>query len=314
MKRSSLELWRDRHGRLSALRILTLAFLALPVLIAAHDWLTVGFGARPLNDVIHRTGYWALVFLMVTLAITPLRRIARFGQLVDVRRMIGVGAFCYAAAHLALYIADQQFNLLKVGSEIALRLYLTIGFIALLGLVILAITSTDGMVRRLGGLTWQRIHQAIYGIGLLALIHFFQQTKADVSLPTFVAGLFAWLIGYRLLVKLTRAKGELSPWMLLALTVTVTVLTFAGEAIGLAIVFKISPLRVLQTAFDFDLDLIRPGWLVLGAGLCVVALDLARSWRRKPAVARASPADLNFLQQLQQARSGTSNRKAALKS
>ena len=288
MKRPSLELWRDRRGRLSALRILTLAFLALPLLIAIHDWLTIGFGARPLNDVIHRTGYWALIFLMVTLAVTPLRRIARFGQLVDVRRMLGVGAFCYAAAHIALYVADQQYSLIKVGSEIALRLYLTIGFVALLGLGLLAATSTDGMVRRLGGLTWQRIHQAVYVIGLLALIHFFQQTKADVRLPTLVAGLFAWLIGYRLMLRLMRPKGELSPWTLFALTVTVAVLTFAGEAIGLAIVFKISPLRVLQTAFDFDLDLIRPGWLVLGAGLCVVMLDLLRAWRRKPVVPRGA--------------------------
>src|SRR5262245_744350 len=287
MKRSSLELWRDRRGGLSVLRILTLAFLALPLLIAIHDWLTIGFGARPLNDVIHRTGYWALIFLMVTLAVTPLRRIARFGQLVDVRRMLGVGAFCYAATHFALYIADQQYNFLKVGSEIALRLYLTIGFIALLRLGLLAATSVDSMVRRLGGLTWQRIHQVVYVIGLLALIHFFQQTKADVRLPTLVAGLFAWLIGYRLVFRLMRPKGELSPWMLFALTVTVAALTFAGEAIGLALVFKISPLRVLQTASDFDLDLIRPGWLVLGAGLCVVVLDLVRAWRRKPAAPRA---------------------------
>jgi len=285
--RRRLELWRDRRGRLSALRILTLAFLALPLLIAIHDWLTIGFGARPLNDVIHRTGYWALIFLMVTLAVTPLRRIARFGQLVDVRRMLGVGAFCYAATHFALYIADQQYNFLKVGSEIALRLFLTIGFVALLGLALLAATSTDTMVRRLGGLTWQRIHQAVYVIGLLALIHFFQQTKADVRLPTLVAGLFAWVIGYRLVLRLMQPKGELSPWMLLALTVTVAVLTFAGEAIGLALAFKISPLRVLQTAFDFDLDLIRPGWLVLGAGLCVVVLDLVRAWWRKPAAPRA---------------------------
>jgi sulfoxide reductase heme-binding subunit YedZ len=260
----------------------------LPGLIAAHDWLTVGFGARPLNNVIHRTGYWALVFLMAALAITPLRRIVRFGQLVDVRRMLGVGAFCYAAVHLALYVADQQFNLFKVGSEIALRVYLTVGFVALVGLTILAATSTDGMVRRLGWSTWQRIHQAVYVVCLLALIHFFQQTKADVSLPTFVAGLFAWLLGYRLIIKLARSRGEPPPWMLLALTVTVAALTFAGEAIGLAIVFNISPLRVLRTAFDFDLDLIRPGWLVLVAGLCVVAIDVLRAWWRKPAMTLAT--------------------------
>ena len=115
--------------------------------------------------------------------------------------MMGVGAFVYAACHISLYVADQMFDLWKVASEIALRLYLTIGFTALLGLAALAATSTDGMVRRLGGRRWQRLHNIIYGIGLLALIHYFQQTKADVSVPTFVAGLFGWMIGYRLLIK-----------------------------------------------------------------------------------------------------------------
>src|SRR5262245_17640927 len=97
------QVWRDASGRLSALRLVALAFLCLPLAIAAYDYSTVGFGARPVNDVIHRTGYWALVFVMVSLAITPLARIARFNKLVDVRRMIGVGAFVFAAAHILLY-------------------------------------------------------------------------------------------------------------------------------------------------------------------------------------------------------------------
>jgi methionine sulfoxide reductase heme-binding subunit len=189
------QVWRDAAGRLSPLRIATLVFLCVPVAVAIYDFNTEGFGARPLNNVIHRTGYWALIFLMTSLAITPLRRIARFNRLADVRRMIGVGAFVYAATHISLYVADQMFDLWKVVSEIALRLYLTIGFTALLGLTALAITSTDGMVRRIGGRKWQHLHNIIYGIGLLALIHYFQQTKADVSVPTFVAGLFAWMLG-----------------------------------------------------------------------------------------------------------------------
>ena len=121
--------------------------------------------------------------------------------------------------HISLYVADQMFDLWKVASEIALRLYLTIGFTALLGLTALAVTSTDGMVRRLGGKRWQRLHNIIYGIGLLALIHFFQQTKADVSVPTFVAGLFGWMIGYRLLIKFRNTRDEPPAWMLLALSV-----------------------------------------------------------------------------------------------
>ncbi len=285
--KAAWQIWRDSAGRLSPLRIAALVFLLVPVAVAITDFNTEGFGARPLNNVIHRTGYWALIFLMTALAITPLRRIARFNLLVDVRRMIGVGAFVYAATHISLYFADQMFDVWKVASEIVRRLYLTIGFTALLGLTALAVTSTDGMVRRLGGKKWQRLHNVIYGIGLLALIHYFQQTKADVSVPTFAAGLFAWMIGYRLLIQFRKTRDEPPSWTLLALSVIIAALTFIAEAIGIGIVFNVSPFRVLGTAFDFDdLTMIRPGWLVLGAGLIVVAVDLVRArfgQRRKPA-------------------------------
>jgi sulfoxide reductase heme-binding subunit YedZ len=276
--RTKLEIWRDRRGKLSWLRIGTLALLATPVLIALYDADSIVHGARPINDLIHRTGYWALVFLLLALAITPLRRIARYGGLLDVRRMIGVGAFCYAAAHILLFVADQTFDLAKVVGEITSRVYLIIGFTALVGLAALAATSTDAMVRRLGATRWQRLHQAVYVIALLALVHYFQQTKADVSVPTFAAGLFAWLMGYRLILRLRSRRSELSPWTLLALTLAVSLLTFVGEAIGIGIVFNVSPLRVLESAFNFHWDMIRPGWLVLGAGLCVVAFDIGRVW------------------------------------
>lgn len=284
------QVWRDAGGRLSALRIGTLALLLVPIAVAIYDYGTAGFGARPINNVIHRAGYWALLFLLMALAVTPLRRVARFNQLVDVRRMIGVGAFCYIALHLFLYIADQMFDLGKVASEIVLRLYLTIGFVAWLGLAALAITSTDAMVRRMGGQRWQRLHTIIYGIGLLALIHYFQQTKADVAVPTFVAGLFGWMIGYRLLIKFRNRRDEPPAWMLAVLSVVVAVLTFAAEAIGIGLAFNVSPFRVLQNAFDFDdLTSIRPGWLVLGAGLIVTAVDLVRS-RLAPKRGRAKAA------------------------
>jgi methionine sulfoxide reductase heme-binding subunit len=286
------QVWRNAAGRISPLRIAALAFLLVPVAVAIYDYNVEGFGARPLNNVIHRAGYWALIFLMTSLAVTPLRRVARFNQLVDVRRIIGVGAFVYAAAHISLYVADQMFDLWKVASEIVLRLYLTIGFTALLGLTVLAVTSTDGMMRRLGGKRWQRLHTIIYGIGLLALIHYFQQTKADVAVPTFAAGLFGWMIGYRLLIKFRSTREEPPAWMLLALSVVIAALTFIAEAIGIAIIFNTSPFRVLQTAFDFDdLSSIRPGWLVLGAGLIVVALDLLRSrFGKRRTAKRAIPA------------------------
>lgn len=276
---TSLAIWRDRRGRISAWRLAALAFLLAPVALAAHAMLTAGLGARPINDLIHRTGYWALVFLLVTLAVTPLVRVGRLSGLIDVRRMLGVGTFVYATAHVLLFVADQKFDLWKVATEIALRLYLTIGFVALLALIALASTSTDTMVRRLGSQQWQRLHRLTYGIALLALIHFFQQTKADVWVPSFVAGLFVWLMGYRLLARWR--KGVPSTLSLMALAAAASALVFAGEAIGIGLYYKVSPLLVLQSAFEFDFDMIRPGWLVLGAGFSVVIVQWLQAWRHQ---------------------------------
>jgi len=280
------QVWRDRRGRLSALRIGVLVLLLIPLAKAGFNASDIIHGARPINDLIHRAGFWALMFLGVTLAVTPFRRIARYGNLVDIRRMLGVGTFCYIAAHLALYIADQGYDLGKVAYEITHRWYLIIGGTAWLGLAALAATSTDGMVRRLGGLRWRRLHQAVYAIALLALIHYFQQTKADVTVPTFVAGLFGWLMAYRV-VAWRQGSAELSTLTLLTMSVVVAALTFAGEAIGIGLAFHVSPLRVLDTAFDFDIG-IRPGWEVLGAGLVVVVIDFARGrWAKQSPRQRA---------------------------
>ncbi len=281
---NSWQLWRDKRGRLSALRIATLALLLFPLAKALIDAHAILYGARPINDLIHRAGFWALIFLGVTLAVTPFRSIARYGNLVDVRRMLGVGTFCYIAAHLFLYIDDKMFDLGMVVHEITHRWYLIIGGTAWLGLAVLAITSTDGMMRRLGGLRWRRLHQIVYGIALLALIHYFQQTKADVTVPVFAAGLFGWLISYRVLAW-WQDRSQLSTFSLFGLTIVLSALTFFGEAIGIGIAFGVSPMRVLGAAFDIRAG-IRPGWEVLAAGLAVVVLDFVRS-RRNSRNARA---------------------------
>jgi sulfoxide reductase heme-binding subunit YedZ len=287
-----LQIWRDRRGDLSGLRVATLALLLMPVGIILWNFDAIVHGARPLNDVIHRAGFWMLMFVLITLAVTPLRRITRQGQLLDVRRMLGVGAFGYGVAHISLYTADQMYDLVKVASEIAQRVYLIIGFTALTGLAALAATSTDAMVRRLGGQRWQQLHYAVYGIGVLALIHYFQQTKADVSVPTFTAGVFTWLMGYRIMVKLKKARGELSTPALLGLSVAVAALTAIVEAIGIGLVFNAPPLMVLKANLDFDVDfdMIRPGWLVLAAGLAVTGLNFACARLVKPRRNRSAPA------------------------
>ena len=278
------QLWRDRRGRISALRVAALLLLLLPLAKAVAESSQIAHGARPLNELIHRAGFWALVFLGVTLAVTPFRRIFRYGNLIDVRRMLGVGTFCYIAGHLALFFADQSYSVEKFIHEITHRVYLIVGAVAWIGLAALAATSTDGMVRRLGGMRWRRLHQAIYAIALLALIHYFQQTKADVTVPTFAAGLFLWLIAYRVLAW-WQGSSELSTLSLFLLAIAVSVATFLGEAIGIAIAFHVSPMRVLGTIFDFDAG-IRPGWQVLAAGLAVTLVDAVMS-RWKPRATRA---------------------------
>jgi len=292
MKRTNFpwQIWLDRRGQVSSLRLATLALLLLPLAKALYDADAIAHGARPLNDMIHRAGFWALVFLGVTLAVTPFRRIARYGNLIEVRRMLGVGTFCYIAAHLLLYVADQSFDLGKVAHEISHRWYLIVGGTAWLGLAALAATSSDGMVRRLGGLRWRRLHQLVYAIALLALIHYFQQTKADVTVPTFAAGLFLWLMAYRVLAW-WRGSAELSTLSLLALGIAVSLLVFVGEAIGIGIAFHVSPLRVLAVDVDFNAG-VRPGWQVLGASLAVAALDFVRArWGRRAPRARAVAAE-----------------------
>lgn len=283
--KKSWQVWLDRRGRLSVLRIGVLLLLLAPAAKALIEASAIAHGARPLNELIHRTGFWALMFLGLALAVTPLRRILRYGGLLDVRRMIGVAAFVYIAVHLSLFFADQSYSVAKFFTEITKRVYLIIGAIAWFGLAVLAATSTDAMVRRLGGMRWRRLHQIVYVISLLALIHYFQQTKADLSVPVFTAAIFGWLLAYRF-VGWWQGRAELSSLMLLAMTIVVAAVTLFGEVIGLALAFNAPVTRILPQIWEFDAG-IRPGWQVLIAGLVVVAVDVVRSRMAKPSRAPA---------------------------
>ncbi len=199
--------WLDRAGRLSGLKLAVFLLCLAPGLWLAARWLTIGLGAKPLTFAIHDTGDWAVRFLLLSLLVTPLRTLANWPKLIAVRRMVGVTALAYVLVHLGLYIAEQGYDLIKVASEIALRFYLTIGFIALLGLAALGVTSTDAMIRRLGSARWNRLHALTYTLTALALVHFFLQRRLDVSEPVIMAGLFAWLMGYRLLARRKLAES-----------------------------------------------------------------------------------------------------------
>ena len=158
-------------------------------------------GANPIEFITHSTGYWTLTFLCITLAVTPLRRLTGWQQLIRLRRMLGLFAFFYACAHLLTYVwFDQWFSLEEIGKDIWKRPFITVGFAAFLMLVPLAVTSTNRMMRRLGR-RWSQLHRLVYAIVILGVIHFWwlKEDKNDLSEPWLFAGIVAALLLFRLL-------------------------------------------------------------------------------------------------------------------
>ena len=252
------------------LRLMTLVALCLPALELAWRWYSDDLGARPVTEATHITGDWAVVFLLCALALTPARSLFDWMPLVQIRRRIGVAAALYAGLHFLIYVADQKWNLIVVALEIAKRFYLTIGFTALLMLAALAITSTNGWQRRLKR-NWKRLHWLVYPAAVLAIVHFFIQSKANVGEPTVAAGLFAWLMAWRWMPQ--RLRTRYLGLVLLAVGSTLGAVVFEIAWYGL--VNHVDPMRILRADLDPDLAP-RPVHKVLLASLAVVVLVLAR--------------------------------------
>ena len=154
-------------------------------------------GADPVAEIEHRLGLWAIRFLMLALAITPLRQLTGWNLLVRFRRMLGLYAFAYASLHFAAYLGlDLRGYWTQVFEDIAKRPYITVGFAAWLLLLPLAITSTTGWIRRLGR-NWARLHKLVDAIGVLAILHFWWLVKSDIREPALYAGILAVLLGWR---------------------------------------------------------------------------------------------------------------------
>jgi sulfoxide reductase heme-binding subunit YedZ len=254
----------------SLLRLFTLILLCLPALHLAWRWYGDDLGARPVTEATHITGDWTVVFLLSSLALTPARSVFDWMPLVQIRRRIGVAAALYAVLHFLIYVADQKWNLIVVATEIAKRFYLTIGFVALLALVALAVTSTNGWQKRLKR-NWKRLHWLIYPAAVLAILHFFIQSKANVGEATVAAGLFAWLMICRFMP--TRLRTGYPGLVLLA--VGATLAAFAFELSWYGLINHVDPIRVLRADFDPDLAP-RPTLKVLLAGMAVIVLVVIR--------------------------------------
>lgn len=264
--------WNDRAGTLSWLKLTVFVGVLAPGLWLAAQAATGTLGSKPITAAIHQSGDWAVRFLLLGLLVTPLRHVADWPRLMLVRRIIGIAALAYALLHLVFYVVEQAFDLARVASEIVLRVYLTIGFFALLGLVALGATSTDGMIRRLGGARWNRLHSLVYPITALAILHFFLQTRLDVSEPVLMLGFFLWLMGFRLM---RRLAVPVAPLPLVVLALAAAFLAALGEAGWYAARTGVDASRVLAANLDLAFG-VRPALWVLAAGLVLAALSAGR--------------------------------------
>jgi sulfoxide reductase heme-binding subunit YedZ len=168
---------------------------------ALHNDLT----ANPIEFITHATGDWTLRFLVITLAITPLRKILALPELIRFRRMLGLFAFFYACLHFSTYIVlDKFFDMSEIWKDVLKRRFITVGFAAFVLLIPLAVTSTAGRIRRLGGKRWQALHRLIYISAILAVIHYYWLVKSAVIRPLTYAGIVAVLLLFRVAAWLVR--------------------------------------------------------------------------------------------------------------
>jgi sulfoxide reductase heme-binding subunit YedZ len=270
--------WTERSGRFSPLKA---AFLML--VLAPGLWLTVELARGELQPlphtaVIRETGLWAIRFLILTLAITPLRRMLAWPKLISVRRMLGVAALAYTSVHLLAWIADMAYDWVLVASEITMRLYLAVGALGLVLMIPLGITSTDAMVKRVGGRRWRRLHQLVYAVGVLAILHFYLLLqKLTTPEAQIVTGLFLWMMAWRTLVAW---RGAIDPAWAAGLAVGAGVLTMFLEVAYYAVFTSISnPWLVFSANATLEAG-VRPGWWIMGIGSALAAAAVVRSRKR----------------------------------
>ncbi len=178
-------------------------FIAFLIPLGRLGWgyYTQNLGANPLEKITHTTGDWTLTLLLVTLSVTPLRKLLGIPALIKFRRMLGLFAFFYACLHFTTYIwLDKFFNLHEMLVDVAKRKFITVGFTAFVLLIPLAATSTTGWIRRLGGKRWQALHRLIYVSAIAGVIHYLWLVKADIRKPLEYGAVLALLLGYRVVL------------------------------------------------------------------------------------------------------------------
>ena len=179
-----------------------------PLFLLGWRALHNGLGANPIEYITHFTGDWTLQFLVITLAITPLRKLLHLPGLIRFRRMLGLFAFFYGSLHFLTYIwHDKFFDLSEIGKDVVKRPFITAGFLAFVSIVPLAITSTKGWIRRLGGARWQMLHRLVYVSAVAGVVHYYWLVKSDVRWPLAYASAVGVLLLYRIVVRLRQSSN-----------------------------------------------------------------------------------------------------------
>jgi len=185
-------------------RVVFAACLVPLVVLALEGWRR-GLGANPIAAIEHSTGRWALVFLLVTLSVTPLRRLTGYYWLLRFRRMFGLYSFFYTGLHVLSYvILDQFFDWTAIFHDISRLPFMTVGFASFVLLIPLALTATNGMVRRLGAKRWQALHRLVYLIAIGGVLHYFWLVKLNTTDPDIYAAILAVLLGFRIVMVIGR--------------------------------------------------------------------------------------------------------------
>ena len=181
----------------------------VPLALLVWDVYHKRVGANPQEFMTRTTGMLTLVFLMITLAVTPARKITGLNWLVKFRRMLGLFAFFYGFLHLLTYVwFDRYFNLRSIPGDVATRPFIALGMVAFFLMLPLALTSTNKMIKRMGGKRWNRLHKLVYGAGIAGALHFWLFVKSDTRLPLTFGFILLLLLGHRLLVRFYPPRVE----------------------------------------------------------------------------------------------------------
>lgn len=264
-----------------------LVLLPLPALVPAVQWAIGRLAGHPAQTMLLLTGFWSDRLLLLTLAVTPVAALFALPRLVLVRRMVGLAAGGYALAHLGIYALQQGFAWGFIVTQMVRHPVLTIGTLSILGMAALAVTSTDGWVRRLGR-AWKRLHLLIHPATVLALLHTFMEAPTSVDRAATFSGLYLWLLGWRLLPRGLRRH----PLALFLLAPAAAALTAGLEAGWYAIATGIPAGRVFAANFSLIAGLRPAHWVGLVALAAAAATTIRRMMTRAPGSGMNNPAGL----------------------